>query len=76
MADVLAHQVVAGRGKRPHITMEMSSNETKQAVMAGMGVTFLSLHTVRLEARTGPLRLLDVQFTPAIGSGGVSLLRD
>ena len=34
--------------------MEMSSNETiKQAVMAGMAVTFLSLHTVRLESQDG-----------------------
>ena len=33
----------------PRITMEMSSNETiKQAVMAGMGLSFLSLHTVGL----------------------------
>ena len=39
------------------ITMEMSSNETiKQAVMAGMGLSFLSLHTIGLEVRSGLLR--------------------
>ena len=49
----------------PSITMEMASNETiKQAVMAGMGLAFLSLHTIGLELRTGLLRLLDVEGTP------------
>jgi len=34
----------------PPVAMEMTSNETiKQAVMAGMGVSFLSLHTIGLE---------------------------
>jgi DNA-binding transcriptional LysR family regulator len=49
----------------PRITMEMGSNETiKQAVMAGMGVSFLSLHTVGLELKTGLLKRLDIQGTP------------
>jgi DNA-binding transcriptional LysR family regulator len=47
------------------ITMEMSSNETiKQAVIAGMGLSFLSLHTLGLELRSGLLRLLDIDGTP------------
>ena len=34
----------------PRVVMQMSSNEAiKQAVMAGMGVALLSLHTVGLE---------------------------
>jgi DNA-binding transcriptional LysR family regulator len=38
----------------PRIEMEMASNETiKQAVMAGMGVSFLSLHTIGLELKSG-----------------------
>ena len=49
----------------PHISMEMSSNETiKQAVMAGMGLSFLSLHTIGLEVRSGLLNILDVEGTP------------
>ena len=49
----------------PRITMEMSSNETiKQAVMAGMGLSFLSLHTIGLELRSGLLHLLDIDGTP------------
>lgn len=51
----------------PRLTMEMPSNETiKQAVMAGMGVAFLSLHTLGLELRTGVLRLLEVEHTPVM----------
>lgn len=45
--------------------MEMSSNESiKQAVMAGMGVSFLSLHTMGLEVRAGLLKVLEVEGTP------------
>ena len=39
------------------VGMEMASNETiKQAVMAGMGVSFLSRHTVALELASGASR--------------------
>ena len=48
-------------------TMVMNSNESiKQAVIAGMGVSFLSLHTVGLETATGTLRILDVVDTPVV----------
>lgn len=47
--------------------MEMSSNETiKQAVMAGMGISLISLHTVALEIQTGRLVMLPVEDTPVI----------
>ena len=56
----------------PRITMEMSSNETiKQAVMAGMGLSLLSLHTLGLELRCGLLQLLDVQGTPLMRSWNI-----
>lgn len=46
-------------------SMEMDSNETiKQAVMAGLGLSFLSLHTVRVELASGRLALLDVAGLP------------
>jgi DNA-binding transcriptional LysR family regulator len=52
---------------QPAETIEMSSNETiKQAVMAGMGVSFLSLHTVGLELSTGKLAVLRVAHTPVM----------
>jgi LysR family transcriptional regulator, low CO2-responsive transcriptional regulator len=60
-------QLFAEHRAEPHITMEMSSNETiKQAVMAGMGLAFLSLHTIGLEVRAGLLRILDVEDTPVM----------
>jgi LysR family transcriptional regulator, low CO2-responsive transcriptional regulator len=56
----------------PRITMEMSSNETiKQAVIAGMGLSFLSLHTIGLEVRSGLLRLLDIEGTPLMRTWNV-----
>lgn len=56
----------------PHITMELSNNETiKQAVIAGMGLSFLSLHTVGLELRSGLLQLLDIDGTPLMRTWNV-----
>jgi DNA-binding transcriptional LysR family regulator len=52
---------------RPHETVEMGSNETiKQAVMVGMGVSFLSLHTVALELASGELAVLKVDGMPVM----------
>lgn len=51
----------------PRVVMEMTSNETiKQAVMAGMGISFLSLHTIGLELETGLIATLDVEGTPIV----------
>jgi DNA-binding transcriptional LysR family regulator len=48
-----------------NIAMEIRSTETiKQAVMAGMGVSFLSAHTVSRELQSGSLVVLDVQGFP------------
>jgi DNA-binding transcriptional LysR family regulator len=56
----------------PHVTMEMPSNETiKQAVMAGMGLSFLSLHTIGLELRSGLLHVVDVEGTPVMRTWNV-----
>ncbi|HVZ44827.1 MAG TPA: LysR substrate-binding domain-containing protein [Ramlibacter sp.] len=50
---------------KPRISQEMTSNESiKQAVIAGMGLAFISLHTVELERRAGQLVLLDVKGLP------------
>lgn len=49
----------------PAKTLSLGSNETiKQAVMAGMGISLISLHTLMLELKTGALKILDVQGTP------------
>ncbi len=60
----------------PRITMEMSSNETiKQAVMAGMGLSFVSLHTVGLEVRSNLLCILDVEGTPIMRTWNIVRLQ-
>lgn len=57
----------AEHGIKANIVMEMPSNETiKQAVMAGMGMSFLSLRTVRHELAAGHLVLLDIVGLPII----------
>jgi len=49
----------------PLAVMEMPSNETiKQAVIADMGLAFLSLHTLGLELQFGLLRILPVEDLP------------
>ena len=56
----------------PRIAMEMSSNETiKQAVIAGMGLSFLSLHTVGLEIKSGLLKMIDIAGTPVMRTWNV-----
>jgi len=54
-------------GIRIRVGMEMTSNETiKQAVMAGMGVSFLSRHTIGLELESRKLAMLDVHGLPVM----------
>jgi DNA-binding transcriptional LysR family regulator len=56
----------------PRVAMELASNETiKQAVIAGLGMSFLSLHMVGLELRNGLLVVLDIQGTPLMRSWNV-----
>ena len=50
------------------VAMEIPSNETiKQAVMAGMGLSFLSLRTLRQELAGGYLVQLDINGMPIVG---------
>ncbi len=52
---------------KPPSIMTMASNETiKQAVIANMGLSFLSLHTTGLEVQTGVLKVLDVDGLPLV----------
>ncbi len=53
-------------------TLEMQSNETiKQAVMAGMGLSFVSLHVLELELKNKLVTVLDVPGTPVVRSWNV-----
>jgi len=48
-----------------NIAMQIKSTETiKQAVMAGMGLSFLSAHTINRELQAGALTILDVKGLP------------
>jgi LysR family transcriptional regulator, low CO2-responsive transcriptional regulator len=52
-------------GRLDDLGVEMGSNETiKQAVMAGLGVAFISAHTVASEVEAGRLAILDVTGMP------------
>ncbi|MFN8650273.1 MAG: LysR substrate-binding domain-containing protein [Gemmatimonadales bacterium] len=69
-------QYFAEHGFTPQITMDTSSNETiKQAVMAGMGLSFLSRHTMGLELRSGMLGILDVEDSPVMRTWNVVSLK-
>jgi DNA-binding transcriptional LysR family regulator len=64
---MLMEQIFAKAGVTPRLGMEISSNETiKQAVMAGLGVAFISGHTVGPELGDGRLVTLDVVGLPVV----------
>ena len=51
----------------PCIDMEMGSNEAiKQAVVAGLGISFIAQHTLGLELSSGRLVVLKVEGTPVM----------
>jgi LysR family transcriptional regulator, low CO2-responsive transcriptional regulator len=58
-------------------SMEAGSNETiKQSVMAGMGISFISMHTIGLELATKKLAILDVVGLPVVRDWFVIHLRE
>jgi len=57
----------AGRLSNLNVAMEITSTETiKQAVIAGMGVSFLSAHTISMELQVGKLAVLDIEGFPVM----------
>lgn len=59
------NQAMGRHAERLHVALEVRSTETiKQAVIAGMGVAFLSGHTVSREVRDGALTVLRVRGFP------------
>jgi len=64
---LLAERYLAKHRIKPRIGMEIGSNETiKQAVMAGLGIAFISAHTIAAEIADGRLVVLDVVGFPEI----------
>ena len=64
---MLMEHMLRETGLTPRIGMEISSNETiKQAVMAGLGISFISAHTVAGEVEDGRLAVLHVEGLPLV----------
>lgn len=64
-------------GIAPRIGMQLGSNETiKQAVIAGLGVAFLSAHTIDAELAAGRLAVLDVCGLPVVRHWHVVHMRE
>ena len=60
-------RLFAAQGLRPRVRMELGSNEAiKHAVVGGLGLSVLSLHTLSLEGANGPVAILDVEQFPIL----------
>ena len=58
-------RLFSAAGLRPRVVMELGSNEAiKHAIVGGLGLSILSLHTLTLEGRDGPVAVLDVEGFP------------
>ncbi|TSE26427.1 HTH-type transcriptional activator CmpR [Tepidimonas sediminis] len=63
----LLEQFAQRHGLELRIAMELPDNEAiKQAVMAGLGLGFVSLHALKLELQHGLIARLDVEGTPLV----------
>lgn len=63
----LVEELFRGFLFKPARIVTLGSNETvKQAVMAGLGISVLSLHTLLLELRSGEIAMLDVAGMPLL----------
>jgi DNA-binding transcriptional LysR family regulator len=60
-------RVFEAAGVRPKVRMELGSNEAiKHAIVGGLGISVLSLHTLTLEGTQGPVAILDVADFPIL----------
>jgi DNA-binding transcriptional LysR family regulator len=58
-------RLFSSAGLRPRVRMELGSNEAiKHAIVGGLGLSILSLHTLTLEGSDGPVAVLDVEGFP------------
>jgi DNA-binding transcriptional LysR family regulator len=58
-------KVFGEAGLQPKVRMELGSNEAiKHAIVGGLGLSVLSLHTLALEGAEGPVAILDVEGFP------------
>ena len=53
------------KGLKPKVKMELGSNEAiKHAIVGGLGLSVMSLHSILLEGTDGPVAILDVEGFP------------
>jgi len=72
----LMERFFAESGIAPRIGMQIGSNETiKQAVIAGLGIAFISGHTIDSALATNSLAILDVAGLPIVRQWCVAHLR-
>lgn len=58
-------KIFEDKGLQPKVRMELGSNEAiKHAIVGGLGLSVLSLHTLTLEGTNGPVAVLDVEGFP------------
>jgi LysR family transcriptional regulator, low CO2-responsive transcriptional regulator len=74
---LLMQRLFEDNGFSAKVRMEMDSNETiKQAVMAGLGIAFISGHTVATEIEQGRLVALEILGLPVVRNWYVVYPRD
>jgi LysR family transcriptional regulator, low CO2-responsive transcriptional regulator len=74
---MLMERLFLKAGFTPNVGMEISSNETiKQAVIAGLGIAFISAHTVASEIAGGRLTALKVEGLPVLRKWYVVRLKE
>ena len=57
----------AEKGLQPNVRMELGSNEAiKHAIIGGLGISVLSLHTLAFDSQNSPVAILDVEGFPII----------
>ena len=60
-------RLFASQGMSAQVRMELGSNEAiKNAIVAGLGISVLSVHTLTLESARGPIVILDVEGFPIL----------
>lgn len=60
-------KMFAEHGLQPKVRMELGSNEAiKHAIVGGLGLSVLSMHTLALEGVDGPVAILDVEGFPIL----------
>jgi DNA-binding transcriptional LysR family regulator len=74
---MLMESLFRDAGFTPNIGMEIGSNETiKQAVIAGLGIAFISAHTCAVELADGRLTELNIEGLPIMRKWFVVRLRE